>query len=605
MATVAKYGDEVTRASEYGIEKRRQCEQLRASLDQGKSTFVSHWRELSQYILPRKAHFQSTDANKGDKRNQSIIDSTATEAAGICAAGMHSGVTSPARPWFKLAVSDPQLNESGEVKQYLHEVETRMQDAMIKSNFYKVLPSGYLDLAVFGTCAFSIIEDDQTVFRCYDHPVGSFAIGNDDRREVRYFVRSFQMTVGQVVKKWGNLDANGKADFQRGETSNISINTQQLWRRGDPIAWIEIVHVIQPNVSYDGVKIESRYKKYEEIYYEAGTNSGGDRSGEGTGVLAHSGYDEFPVIVGRWEKVGEDVYGTNCPGMAALGDIKQLQFGEKKGLQALDKTVNPPIVASPELMNAKVSVLPGDITYAVTREGMQGIKPIYQVQFPLNDLEAKQEQVRQRIRSTFKADLFLMLSQSDRREITAREIDERHEEKLLALGPTLEQINDDILDTSIDRIFGIMDRAGRLPDPPEVLQGQSLRVEYVSIMAQAQRMIGLASLERTLGFAGQAVQISPDAIDVLDIDQLMREHVEASGAPPKVLRSEDAVAEMRQQRGQAQQTQQAAENAPGLAGAVQSLGNTPTTGDSALAKLIGGQNARATLNATAQPAMLQ
>ena len=100
------------------------------------------------------------DNNKGTKRNQNIIDSTATEAAGTCSAGMHSGVTNPSRPWYKLTVTDPDLMEQDDVKQYLHTVETRMQAAMLKSNFYKVLPTLYLDLCVFGTGAFSIMEDD-------------------------------------------------------------------------------------------------------------------------------------------------------------------------------------------------------------------------------------------------------------------------------------------------------------------------------------------------------------------------------------------------------------------------------------------------------------
>jgi len=85
---------------------------------------------------------------------------------------------------------------------------------------------------------------------------------------------------------------------------------------------------------------------------------------------------------------------------------------------------------------AKASILPGDITYQDVREGQQGFKPVYQVDPRINELEQKQAQVRQRIQRAFYEDLFLMLANDYRNDRpTAREIDERHEEKLLALGP--------------------------------------------------------------------------------------------------------------------------------------------------------------------------
>ncbi len=583
----------------YGIQKRQRCEELRASLWNDRASFDAHWRDLSSFILPRRARFTTSDTNRGDKRNNQIIDSTATEAAGTCAAGMHSGVTSPARPWFKLGVSDPELMEQDDVKQYLHDVETRMQDQMLKSNFYKVLPTLYQDLAVFGTGAFSIMEDDQTVFRCYDFPLGTYACANDARREVRTFVRMFRLQVGQVVEQWGNIDEYGRPDFMRGEESRISTAVQQLWKRESIATWVDLVHIIQPNVSYDGIKIESEYKRFEEIYYEYGAGANPYTKDASVGLLSHSGYDEFPVIVARWDKGGDDVYGTNCPGMTALGDIKQLQLGERRIMQAIEKMINPPLIAPTRLQNTKVTVLPGDVNYDDSREGSPGLRAMYQVQFDVSKLEAKQDQLRKRIESAFKADLFLLLSH-DTSDKTATEVNELKEEKLLAIGPTLEQIYDDVLDPGIDRIYGIMLRAGKFPEPPESIQGQQLKVEFISIMAQAQRMLGLGALERTASFVGQAAQFEPSVLDVVNMDQLVREHVEATGAPPKVLNSEEEVANIRAARQKQQATQQAADNAPGIAGALKDAG-APTDPNSPLAKLLGNQNARSTLSATQQP----
>lgn len=579
---------------------RKHCDRLRAVLWTQRASFDSHWGDLSRNILPRRVRFTTSENNKGDKRNQNIIDSTATEAAGTCAAGMHSGITSPSRPWFKLALGDKNLMEEPEVKEYLHAVEERMQQLMVLSNFYGVLPVVYADMCVFATGAFAIMEDPETAFRCYDFPLGTFAVANDARREVSTFARQYQLTVDNLVELYGNLDEHGKADFQRGEPTNLSVTVQNLWTRGEYTAWVDVCEVIRPNRAYDGQKMESRYKKYEQIVYEMGTSAGGHKDGD-AGVLAHAGFDEFPIMVGRWDKGGEDVYGTSCPGMVALGDIKQLQLMERRTAQGYEKMINPPLTAPPELMNAKVSVLPGDITYAATREGQQGLRPTYQVDFDIAKAEAKMDRLRDKIERAFKVHLFAMLSQSDRRDITAREVDELHEEKLLGLGPLLERVNDDILDRSINRIFAICERAGQFPEPPDVLQGMRLTIEYVSWAATAQKLVGVQSLERTAAFVGQVAQFSPDALDVIDIDELVREHADATGAPPKVTRTEEDVAAIRQQRAQAQQMQQAAENLPSMASAAADLGNTPADPNSILGKLLGGQNAKATLRATSQP----
>ena len=592
------------------ISKRQRCELLRGQLTPERATFVAHWAELSRFILPRRARFVHTDTNKGDKRNSAIIDSTATEAAGTLSAGMMSGVTSPARPWFRLTLPDPDLAEQDDAKDWLFEVQRRMETVFLHSNLYKHLPILYGDIGVFGTSAMAVMEDDESVIRCYDFPVGRFLIANDHKLRVRTFVDVFSLSVQQMVERWGDVDESGRANFQRGEPTTLSLAVQRMYASGNRVAWIPIVHVVQPNISYDGAKIEAKYKKYEDLYYELGTASANQSDVNQYGLLEHGGFDEFPILVARWEVSGEDVYATNCPGMKALGDVKQLQTGEKRSAQAIEKSISPPLTGPSRLMNVKVSVLPGDVTYDDVRDGQLGIRPIYQFDFAkgIQELEAKQQTVRLRIQRVFKEDLFLMLSQSDRREITAREIDERHEEKLLALGPVLEQLNQDVLDPLIDRVFAIMLRKGLIPPAPESIQGEPLRVEYVSIMAQAQKQVGLAGLERFSSFVAQIAQTAPDIVDNVDDTELVAQYADATGVPPKILRHADQVAQIRDQRAQQQRAQQMAENAPKMAGAAQSLSQTPTGqnpalggSDSALQALLAKSTARKTIGATQQP----
>ena len=115
-------------------DKWSEYQNIRAQLENERSTFLSHWRECANYILPRRSRFYTTDVNRGDRRNQNIIDSTATLAARTLQSGMMSGLTSPARPWFRLTTPDPGLAEFGAVKGWLDIVTRRMINVLLKSN---------------------------------------------------------------------------------------------------------------------------------------------------------------------------------------------------------------------------------------------------------------------------------------------------------------------------------------------------------------------------------------------------------------------------------------------------------------------------------------
>lgn len=574
------------------LSKRKAFDILRTQLESERSSFISHWRDLGEHIFPRRPRFTTSENNKGDRKNQKIIDATATLAARTLRSGMMSGVTSPARPWFRLAVPSPELMESALVKDWLHVTSERMTAVFIKSNLYNVLPVVYGDMGVFGTSAAMIEEDFEDVVRFYSFPIGSYAISTDEKGKVNVFYREFAMTVRQIVSKFGRVDQEGEIDW-----SNISLHVKSLYENGQTEQWIDICHIIQPNEEYDGKKLESKFKKFKSCYFEKG--SGGDKSrpyyasDEDQKVLREAGYDYFPVFCPRWEVTGEDQYGTECPGMIALGDVKALQLMQKKKAQAIEKMVNPPLVGPSSIQNSRISLLPGDTSFADVREGQQGLRPIHEVNPRINELIMDIQEYQRRIQRAFYEDLFLMLANSDRRQITAREIDERHEEKLLALGPVLEQLNQDLLDPLIDVTFQIMFNQGLIPEPPEEIQGMDLRVEYISIMAQAQKLAGIASIERFAGFASSVMQANPEVMDKVDMDQMIDVYADRLSLQPGIVRPDEKVAEIRAGRAQQQQTAQAVQSLQAGAQTVRDLSSADMEGDNALTRLIQNANAGA------------
>lgn len=566
--------------------KRQQLEILRSQLDNERSTFTAHWRDLSDYVQPRRARFYTSDVNKGDRRNQKIIDSTATMALRTLRSGMMSGVTSPARPWFRLTTGEPQLAEVGAVKVWLSQVQHILQTSFLKSNLYNTLPTVYGDLGLFGTAAMSIEEDfNGDVIYTQSFPIGSYMIAKNNVGRVDTFVREFRMTVQQVVQQFGIEPGASEIDW-----SNISAYVKNLWDIGQTQQWVEIVHVICPNWNYKPNRLESRFKKYLSCYYERGlsanTSQGYLQDGDGEKLLSEKGYDYFPVLCPRWETTGEDVYGTDCPGMLALGDVKQLQLGERRLMEAIEKMIRPPMKAPASMKNQSASILPGDITYMANDQLADSFRPVHEVNFRINEMEMKQEQVRRRIQRAFFEDLFLMLASSDRRQITAREIEERHEEKLLALGPVLEQLNQDLLDPLIDIAFDIHLRQGLLPEAPEELQGMDLKVEYVSIMAQAQKLVGLAGIERFAGFAGQIAQFDPSVLKKVKAQQMIDVYADVVSIDPSIIRTDEEVQAMEAAEADQALRAQQAQEAVAMANTAKTLSEVPMEGDSALNRML-------------------
>lgn len=120
--------------------------------------------------------------------------------------------------------------------------------------------------------------------------------------------------------------------------------------------------------------------------------------------------------------------------MDHLPDVRQLQHQQKRKAQAIDKMVNPPMTAPTSLKGKPSTVLPGQTTYVDPIQGnTQGFVPAYLVQPRIQEMMVDIQEVQNRIQRGFYADLFAMMINSDRRQMTATEVVERHEEKLVLL----------------------------------------------------------------------------------------------------------------------------------------------------------------------------
>jgi Bacteriophage head to tail connecting protein len=524
------------------------------ALKSERSTWMTHYKEISDAILPRSGRFFVQDRNRGQKRHNNILDNTGTKALRVLAAGMMAGMTSPARPWFRLATPDDDLNKSPAVKLWLAQVTRMMLDIFAKSNTYRALHTGYEELGAFGTMASIIMPDYKNVIHQYPLTTGEYCIAQNWKGEVCTLYREFEKTVGEMVAEFG-LD-------------KCSTAVQNLWKNGALDQWITIVHAIEPRTDRDTSKRDNLNMAWKSVYFEL-------NNADKTKYLSEGGFKKFPALAARWATIGGDVYG-NSPGMDALGDVRQLQHEQLRKAQVIDYQSNPPIQVPASMKGRDVDTLPGGISYVDVAGPAGAIKTAFDVSLNLQHLLEDLQDVRERIRSAFSADLFLMLANSTNTQMTATEVAERHEEKLLMLGPVLERLHSELLDPLIDTTFEHMVAANILPPPPPEMHGMQLNVQFVSMLAQAQRAIATNSIDRFVGNLGQVASFKPEVLDKLDTDMWADKYSDMLGVDPEFIVANDKVAIIRQQRAKAQQAAQATAQAEQAASALAKAGTVQT-----------------------------
>lgn len=574
------------KASAAGEESLKcQLERIRNGLVEGRAVYLPLWRDLADNFLPFRGRWLNEKPGQAIRRNLKIINETPLIAQRTFGAGMQAGVTSPSRPWFRLKTVDKALLEEEGVTEWLYTVEGEMRDMFARSNFYPSMRACYSEYGVFGTLALGIYDELEKGIHCCPYTIGSYYVSINEKGQVDTFCQDFKWTVRQVVQRWVKDPKNPKDPGWQ----NISDTVRQAWERKQRETWVDLVYIVMPNNDRQLGRLDAKGMPFIAVYYESG-----DKQSEK--ILEQKGFREFPVMVARVATNEGESYGNGL-GVDALGSAKALQLQEKRKAQVIDKEVDPPMKGHPSLRNQKASQLPGDITYVEPSVGNVGFEPVSQWKPDRSGMLEDIASIEQRINTILFADIFALFIQGENEQETATRTAAKQQEKLLMLGPVLEGINHELLNPAIDRVFAIGARQGRFPPPPEALQGQPLKVEYVSILAQAQNALTVQGVQQftgfVLGLAAQQAEMGqePTALDKIDVDQVCDEFANLSGVVPTIVLNDARVKEIRDQRAQAKaaalKQQQMMEAIPAGAKAAKDLAQAPLGENSALDAVAG------------------
>lgn len=519
-----------------------------------------HAYDLARFIAPHRSRRLTTDKGAG-KKHGAIINGSATWALRTMAAGMRAGTASPDIPWFRLKPEDDGLAEFKPVKDWLEWPMRTIYSILAASNFYEEYHTALYELGLFGTQALAHNDDRQNIAHFQAWTWGRYCLANDEKGRARTIYREYQDTVENVARRWGR--------------DRLSIAARNALDSGKVDHRIDIVQAMEPYAADRWGGTAARRWSMATAYYE--------RAGDGDRLLFVGGADELPVHASRWEVVLPDAYGYS-PAMEALGDVKQLQLQERRKAQAIDQLGGMGAMQGPPLIRGVLDRQPG--AYNEINGFSQQARAVPLIEVPpatVQVMSGDVQSIEERIRHAFFADLFLMLAMSDRRQITATEVLERHEEKMLVLGPVLTRLSSELLSSVIERLFATIVRAsaplwpdaGIIPPPPAELQGEDLAIDYTSTLFAAQKAMQVGPMQQWVSLTDQIAATQPDALDKRNADAMVEHYADLLGVSPKVYRGDEEVAAMREAR----QAQMAAQQA-GQVGLdmVSKLGSAKTEG---------------------------
>lgn len=557
------------------LDKKKYKSKVR-QMEENRQDYLKRWKAIRDYQLPYIGCFDDTadTTDYARRRDTNIYHSVAWQANQSFAAGVMSGLTPPSRQWFRLIWSNDTMKNHPEAGELLDKRMNILQDVLLKSNFYNAIHSSYLELA-FGQAPLAIFQDADTGVHFVPFTVGTYMMENGPDGIVDTFCTKYEMTARQLADKFG---ADRLPSSIRAELENGGVKTKhKLW-------WL-----VEPNRFHDRNKevMDKYHMKYLSLYWlEEGEKD----------FLDIGGFQEWPIPVARYLVTGNETYGKG-PGWFAEGDSKGLQKLEKDDIIAVELGIKPPMAASATTAKQGINLTPGSYTVV---ERNEPVTPLFNVNVNLQHLQEKILDLQDRIKRAYSADLFMMLERLEDKSMTAQEVLQRKQEQLQQLGPVVQRLQFEFLRKIIERVYNILDRAGILPQPEDAelalaLGNEEVTIEYISPLAQAQKMAGMTNIEQAIAFTGQLAQFDQSVLDKIDFAKTIDSYFDMVGAPASIKRTEEEYEAIQQQKAQAmaeakqqEQMAQAVQMAAPAAQAAKNITEAANDGNPALQEWLGG-----------------
>ena len=536
---------------------------IRDQLRTQRSPMEAHWNDLAEVFTP----FKRIGGTQPDiLQAEAMFDSTPRHSAEIFANGLCSLIVPREEKWFEFQPPKALKGDDDAVKWYRQASEEAIE-AMDASNFYEEIQESLIESPVFGTCSLYCGELDDRGELCFLHqPIGSYYIGEDAKGRVNVHVRDLSYTADQAAEEYGKDALPQKIASKVGTPAGMT----------ETHAFIHLVAKRQGPPEKDVP--ESMKLPWTDIVVAE----------ESKTVVRRGGNYEFPFAAHRYRKYGKTVWGFG-PGSLAAGDSRQLSFLNELADVGTEKAVFPPLLASASL-EGEVAQGALEVTYFDENSpaGLNQVRELHtQARFDILQwrMEGKQKSVEQ----AFHVDLFKLFSRraQERGPLTATEASLVAGEKLTQFSPVYGRIMSEMIDNVLQRIFGVLFRAGRFGAPPpsvmQVLNGRAMiatpAITYRNRIALALKAKDNGALIQFLEMVVPVMQTFPQfaqaVYNAFESPVMIRELIRNTGTPENWISSVKAVDEKEAAQAAAAAQQAKLEQAKLASESARNLGGAP------------------------------
>jgi len=508
------------------------------NLNTVKKNFETIWQDTAKYFRPIKTDI-SSEKSIGDKKDFFIVnDSTMAVALENFASILNGTLTNKSTNWFELKIENEDLKDNDEILEYLKMTTDKMWNIIYngKSNFENAHHENLKDFATFGTIAMKIEKGKKSLISFLPIHIKNILIGENDEGMVDTCILLFKYTAKQIVDKFpeGKIHADIK---------------KEAVEKPDSIC--DIRFYIMPRTQRDKTKVDNLNMPFKGIWFDVKNQI----------IIEETGFNTFPIAIGRGSKGSNEVYGTG-QAVYALPDARSLNVMWRDYFESVQKTLNPPLVVNSQF-EKRLDQQPRALNYAKNPVGNgRAVEPLFDIK-NVNPTVELILQKQEAIRKIFFLD---KLSVLDDPRATATQILELRAESYRIMGSitsSLQQYLESILDRVFDILFNMSyaddGNFTLLPDAPfteipnaiksflkvDPITNQTIfpkiKIEFINPVNQAQRLAKNNSMDVFLMSILNLAQANPNILDNIDFDQVVRFKGDILQIEPKAIKDPNVV----------------------------------------------------------------
>ena len=527
-----------------------------------RSNFEDLYQSAAEFCNPSADNIQDRKS-KGQRDDNQRVTDVGIKARRMFTAGMMSHLFPQGQNWLRIVTQDRELMKLDNVTRALTSVTKKFVRCIEDSNFYEEMGQCIDHCGYIGTTALYCEPSKKRMLNFRSHYINQFYFCENYLGEVDTVIREFKLTARQAMQQFGE---NCTEEIQK-IAEDPNQNTREY----------TFVHIVMPREGATPDTDVKQNKKVASYYIDLKAKQ----------IILESGFDEMPYAVGRFYKTNYEKYGRS-PALEVFTTFPLINRMEVARIRSAERVSNPPWLAPNDGSVRRISNDQGSIIYYNASNPLskpEQLLPADQVMVNDQMIEKKEMEVME----AFYIPLFNPLH--NKRNMTAFESQERLNLSLQFLTPAVNRINKYFVVPILERAFSILFRENMFEELKiQELGGQSLEFDLVGKASIASRQIELFGTMTAMQQIMQIAQFKPDILDNINADETARFIQEVNMVPTALQASLDQIEEIRSQRAEAAQQEQANKSTQILGDVYSKTAKTPEEGSGAaiIDQVLGG-----------------